>query len=275
MNLDRQSPEGLPAPQPRPGFANCPVVLLITAGSCVVWLVWIRDMPAWDSPLARWMVLKSGDWRASAVFLHPFFHDHILHLAGSLAALIVAGRALESQWGSLRFGFFYVFVAALSAVVAMLIEVLAGTTARSETQLLYFGGGAPALASLAVFSWVGDPEEGVFRFVSRRHLIWAVILLGGTGLMLIDPDYAGYRVELLPQVSGLLFGLVSVLLIPVVDRQLLRLELRRRRNEEERVTRIRQRVDLLLDKISTAGIDSLSPEERSFLRHASKHFKRP
>ena len=43
--------------------------------------------------------------------------------------------------------------------------------------------------------------------------------------------------------------------------------------ERERVREIRHRVDELLDKISSFGYDSLTADERSFLRHSSKHFK--
>lgn len=244
----------------------------------MVWLVWVGTDPhGSSSPLRVWMVLEPGAPEIRALLLHVFFHHDWMHLCGSLAALAFAGRLLEARWGSCRFGLFFAFVAAGSALVALGVEslfpdmIVPGDEAASRGTVT-FGSAAIGLASLAVLSWV-DEDDWDLRWVSKRSMLWALILLGATGLVLLDQESGGFRPFLLPQISGLLFGLIFVRVVPFGDRLLLRRQARRLRAEEERVLLIRQRVDQLLEKISVDGFDSLSPGERSFLEDASKHYR--
>jgi membrane associated rhomboid family serine protease len=260
-------------PVTRAGLGAIPVVLLLSSGQLLVWLVLWVGSDTGTFPPSHWMVLDGGDWTIRAFLLHPFFHRHPLHLAASVGALFFAGGVIERRWGSMRFGLFHVFVTYGSAAVACVVFWIAREISEAPARLVVFGGGAPALAALAAFSRI-DPEEPRRFWMTRRHLIWAAILLGATGLLMLDDPRADPRAVLLPQTSSLLLALVFIWLLPVADRFLRARSERRRRAEAERVTRMRQRVDQLLAKISASGYDSLSPEERAFLRQASRHFRR-
>lgn len=251
-------------------FGPFPVVVVaVTLASFMVWVAWVApggETPDWDSPLARWMVLRTEDFRVQAFLFHSLFYQYGLHLAATVVVLLYAGLRLEMRWGSIRFGVFYLSVTLLAAAISVFVDWIRGSPGS-----WIMGGAAVALASLTVLSVV-EEDTLVLQLVSRKYLIWCILILGSTGLVLLDGSED--RLFLLPQISGILLGWLFTLVMPHGDRLLLLWELRRRRMEEERVTRIRNRVEELLEKISVDGIDSLSEEERAFLKQASKHYRR-
>ena len=267
-----------PANAARMGFGSFPLVLLIGLGSFMVWLVWVsRDPRDWDSPLASWMILKAHSLQPQTFFVHTFFYDSALHFLVSIVALLYAGRLLEARWGSIRFGIFYLFVSISTAVITVLTEYCVEwfSVQPPPPEAWTYGGGASSLACLAVWSRVDSKDWAVF-WIAKRYVFWALVLLGSTFLVLLElnnnPNDT-HRLFLLPQLSGLLFGWIFALILPRVDRVLLLWEVRRHRAQEEDVLRIRKRVDQLLEKIAVDGMDSLSDEERSFLKQASKHYR--
>jgi hypothetical protein len=76
---------------------------------------------------------------------------------------------------------------------------------------------------------------------------------------------------LTPQLAGIALGAVLSMAIVRWDSATFAREERGRR--PERVLDIRRRVDQILEKISRDGMGSLSAEEHSFLRDASKVFR--
>lgn len=194
-----------------------------------------------------------------------------LHLAVCLGAIFFSGRILEACWGSARFALFFALATLGSAAFTL---ALSAALARD---VVIFGTGAGAFACLASFSTLQD-ERTVGRVFSARYLAWAVVFilaavlawLDGTGAARLSEEGAG--VFMLPQVSGVGFGILFVVLLPSYERWLLERELAQRRAQQRKVHDMRRRVDQLLDKISNEGSRSLSREEREFLEEASKHY---
>jgi membrane associated rhomboid family serine protease len=257
----------------RPAWASCPVVLLTSLGTTMVWLVWMGN-PSWDAPLPRWLALRLDGWQLHGLVTHALFHPYFLHLAASLAILLYAGRALELRWGSWRFIAFCVFIASSSALAAAVCEWMRATMlggAIAERWL--FGGGAVGIACLGTLAMV-EEDRWVLSWISRRYLLWAAILIGATGLASVDHLLSERPPFLLSQLSGLAGAWVFLKILPTVDAISRSVGERRRRARERRLSQVRQRVEQLLEKISVGGIESLSSEELGFLRQASKHYKR-
>ena len=132
------------------------------------------------------------------------------------------------------------------------------------------------MACLAVFAACYRQRQ-LAGIVSLEYLVWALIFIGAGGLAYLDGG-AG-KVEpaagsfLAPQVSGVLLGFVYLWLEPMCVQRYQNWQLRRLEIDRRRVGQIRRQVDELLHKISEQGYDSLTGQEKSFLRQASKHFK--
>ena len=205
------------------------------------------------------------------------------------AALVVlaAGGILETRWGTPRFLVFYVSVVGLSTGGSLIAGQMAVATGFFQEAVVDAPGGSSgpvsygssgfALACLVAAARY-TPERVWLGFFPARRILWALIIIGAAGLALLDSLSAdgdgSRRLFLLPQVSGVVIALAWLHLDPFCDRRVAAWRASRELRESERVGQIRHRVDELLDKISSRGYDSLSADERSFLRHASKHFKR-
>ncbi|MBI4586733.1 MAG: rhomboid family intramembrane serine protease [Planctomycetes bacterium] len=260
-------------------WGRFPLVLAISAVSVMVWLV--GSAPTEYYPFAGWMVLQTGGrtFPFQELLFHSLFYDRWLHLFLTLLALVTCGRSLEMRWGTLRFGIFYLLVTSGSAGIALLVSWIMSRLQDGWFERAWiFGGAAAALASMAAYSMV-EEDRMLLQIFSRRFLIWALIILGGAGLMVLEQAGLSHRdqhskVFLLPQISGLFLGWVYVHLLPHAASLLARWRRHRQEAERDKVFHIRLRVDQLLDKISRQGRQSLSAEEEAFLKQASKHYKR-
>ena len=269
---------------PRVNFATCPIVLFVTLGNSMVLVgaLVAQEGQTFQSPLAKWMVLEWPQMSATSLVLHCFFHPQPLHLVAVTIALLWAGRLLEARWGSLRFAIFYVLISISSALVGVFILEIGNVmnperAPELQHPIALFGGGAVAMACLAVASKV-EPDRSLLHWISSHYLFWIFIVLGATGLVVLETevfDESNPRLFLLPQLSGLPFGLIFQWALPRIDDMLESWAAARRRAAERELVKMRIRVDQLLDKINVDGLDSLSSEERSFLRQASKHYKGP
>jgi membrane associated rhomboid family serine protease len=219
------------------------------------------------------MALKTDRLEPQAFLAHAFFHEYGIHWAASLFTFFVAGMVLEPRWGLLRFGAFFVYVTLGSALISLAAERIRGALIPEAGGAWVFGGAAVALAALAAWS---QAEEGRWKpwGIPRKHAIWCAVLLGSTGLLFLERTDGEPRIFLICQISGIFFGWSFTRILPRLDGYVLRREQRRRKEEEDEVLQIRNRVDLLLEKISVKGFHSLSDEERAFLEQASKHYRR-
>jgi membrane associated rhomboid family serine protease len=199
-----------------------------------------------------------------------------LHWTFVVLAVVIAGGVLETRWGTPRFLVFYLLSVWGAAGVTLLTQYAAGHKGPS------YGAASVALASLAAVGYTYPDHRLVRSVPPMKHFTWILIFLGGAGLAWLDLlslSSAGGRGPwesssfLMPQVSGVAFALLFLKLDPWLLDVVKRWQRRRAAEERERVVQIRHRVDRLLEKISAEGMESLTRDEKLFLRHASKHFK--
>ena len=256
-------------------FPRIPVVIGISAVSSVVWLVLIATQgagPMWESPLGQWMALRTDHFDLRNLLTYHFLHENWLHLLIDMGAIFYAGRLLEVKWGSFRFSLFYLASVVGSGLIVYAVGVVA---APDPTQAcVSLGASGAALACLAASTLVVE-DRPVLGFFTERYLVWSGMLLGAALMVLLEyHDRSAFpRTPLLltPQLAGIALGAVLSMAIVKWDSATIAREERGRR--PERVLDIRRRVDQILEKISRDGMGSLSPEEHSFLRDASKVFR--
>jgi membrane associated rhomboid family serine protease len=212
------------------------------------------------------------------VITYMFVHGGFWHLFFNLLGLFFFGPPIEDRWGSKEFIKFYLICglggAALSFVFAFNSAVVGASAGVYGIMLafamlwpdvpIYIWGIFPvkakwlviALAALSLFSAVGGSPDGVAHFAH----------LGGfaAGFLYIKFDSAtGNPMHKLQK-------MVSRRRLKVIPGQLTkREEPRTRRREEEML----DEVDRVLDKISTHGMASLTPEERRLLDEVSKRYR--
>jgi membrane associated rhomboid family serine protease len=220
---------------------------------------------------AKGISLEGQILRPASPTLESFLTSHLLytsgyHLAVTLLLLLVLGGVLEARWGTPMYLAFYLCAALGTAAVT----VAAGTLGARGPSC---GATGVVLGCLAAVGMLYSDHKLIWFLPPLKYLTWAAILLLAAGLALLDARAAPDRGFNLPQVSGVAFGLLFAAFEPAWERATQRWKERREKGRKERVVALSLRVDQLLEKISDSGLDSLTPEEKSFLRQASKHYK--
>jgi len=238
---------------------RAPAVWAFLAVSLVLSIVG-RSSPG----LEGYLLLSTGTPTLEAFFLSPLYYRHFTYMGAAFAVILVIGGILESQWGTPRFVLFGLF----TAWGANLITLVTGTAL--DVSMPTFGAGSVALG-LLVAAGAQYPDFRVARHAPpARHLVWIIVFSAGALMA-----YFGNRANdlLLPQVSSVPLSLCFLGMDPMLLGFLRRRQARRVEQDRKRVKEIRSRVDSLLEKISSEGLDSLTRDERSFLERASKHFR--
>lgn len=235
--------------------------------ACVITLVvsLVLGQGAAGSGDAPSLVVQLQSLSLEAFFAAHLYHGSGLHLLGSLLFLGLVGSALEERWGTARFLVFYLLSAWGTSLVTLVTQVFLDEPGPA------CGSGGVVLALLAVVGRELPRKRLLGSLPPLASLVWIAIPTVSIGLVLLRLEGPGYF--LLPQLAGAPLGLllrggggwiVKVRSDWLEDRA---------RSERARLVEIHARVDRLLAKISATGIASLSRQERSFLRAASKHYR--
>lgn len=251
---------------------------LIIANAVVVLFMWVGLIPPF------WAFEHLG-FNASQVLTEPwtfvtymFVHASFWHLFFNMLALFFFAPPLEQRWGGAEFIKYY----AICGVGGALLSFL-------------FGGGTIVGASGAVYgvllayalNWPDNPIWiwGIFPIKAK----YFVLLLGGLSFFSAF-SASSDGIAHFAHLGGLLVGYVYLKKGWAVEAHLesLRKRLRRRkfsvipggperrdmngspRGPVDEEARVLEAVDRLLDKIAAHGLDSLTPEERSFLDEVSR-----
>ncbi|MBI4409512.1 MAG: rhomboid family intramembrane serine protease [Gemmatimonadetes bacterium] len=238
--------------------------------------------------LLTWVLPALGGWLAfapSLVLLRPwtlltymFVHAGFWHLFFNLLGLFFFGPPLEERWGSNEFLKYYLvcglggalfafpfgFHGAVVGASAAIFGIMLAFAMNWPDAPIYIWGIFPVkakwlvgiLAALALMSAVGGSRDGIAHFAH----------LGGfaAGFVYLKLDLAD-RVQL----AGLR-KLFTRPRLKVVQGEARPAETRRARRAEEKLL---DEVDRVLDKISTQGLASLSPEERKLLDEVSRRYR--
>jgi membrane associated rhomboid family serine protease len=218
-------------------------------------------------------------------FTYMFMHGGFFHLFFNMLALFFFGPPLEDRWGSREFIKYYLICglggAALSFLFAFDSSVVGASAAVFGIMLafalnwpdspIYIWGIFPvkakylvgALAVLALFSAVQGSSDGVAHFAHIGGFVAGFIYLkldGGTA--------PGTRLKRLFNRPRLTVASGRDASPPPPQPP------RRARAAGPDEERLLDDVDRVLDKISTSGLSSLSPEERKLLDEVSQRYRK-
>lgn len=204
------------------------------------------------------LVLSGQVWR---VFTWPFVDALSLWTILSLVLLWYFGRDLEAQIGRRSMGYLYLGMWASLTVLSLVLHLISGSGQMAGLGLVQF---------MVLLLWIAEYPQRPLFFGIRAWVIGAVLL----GLQLVLMLAGARYLDMLTLLGSLLFtailarryGLLSDLHFlpgrrrtptPSAPRPS-----RGERRETQRKASDAERIDELLEKISTEGIHSLTPAER-------------
>jgi membrane associated rhomboid family serine protease len=227
---------------------------------------------------------------------YMFLHGSTLHLAFNLLALFMFGGPVEDRFGSRSFIGFYLLCGMGGALLSLLL--VQGFAIREPI----VGASGAIYGVLVAFAWHW-PDAPIYMFPLPVPIPakWLVTFAFAVSLLLALPPFSGGGgVAHLAHLGGMVAGF---LYLKAQDMRLGRAERHLRRVSEPSVlvtpvprgrtvrgrggsapqtkphadsppdARAHAEIDRVLDKISAAGIESLTPAERKFLVEMSRHLR--
>ncbi|HRP06868.1 MAG TPA: rhomboid family intramembrane serine protease [Gemmatimonadales bacterium] len=265
-----------------------PWVLRLLAVNAVVLL--LQETLITSPRVTEWLSFDPGTAfrRPWTFFSYQFLHGGLLHLAANSLGLFIFGPSVEQRLGSSRFILYYLYCGLGGAVLSLLLATV--------MPIGPFIGASGAVLGLAVAFARFNPDATLVLFpipvpIKAKSLVWIFAALAVVGAISGGNDGIAHIAHL----GGLGFGLLYFAALGLSrDRELpevLPMEPRvpvgagrhRRRAAAERqvepepkqaardaATDESRETDRLLDKISATGIESLSSDERAFLKRISE-----
>ncbi|HEX7091011.1 MAG TPA: rhomboid family intramembrane serine protease [Longimicrobiales bacterium] len=264
------------------GYGLTPwVKRLLIANVVVFFALWLVDNPA----LTALLVFKPARllFEPWTLVTYMFVHGSFWHLFFNMLALFFFGPPLEERWGSREFLKYYLICGLGGAALSFLFawhSSIVGASAAVYGVMLAFAMNWP---DAPIYIW------GIFPIKAK----WLVAIFVGLSLM---SAVSGARdgVAHFAHLGGFAAGFLYLKLDwrlshrfarwkKMLNRQRHRLtvipgdrgkprptDTRARRREEERLL---DEVDRVLDKISKAGLASLTAEERRLLDEVSRRYR--
>ena len=253
-----------------------PGLFWIMTGILLLYLVQLSvRLFALDITLYRVLGLSRKDFFSNFAWYQPFTYmflhspKDILHPLMNLFILWMTGRELEPVLGRTKFTVFFFASGFFAGIVHIIF---------SPSYVIGASGSVFALLIVYALIW---PEREILAFFVFRMKIkyFALLLMGLQILHVLQSTQKG--ISHFAHIGGAAGGLLLFLLYRKTgfferveqynrDRRMRRHEQRIRKKAEEK-----DRVDEILDKISSSGLESLSRKERRFLDNAGKHLDLP
>ncbi len=209
-----------------------------------------------------------------------FLHSNLLTMVANVLLLLALGTPLAAAWGSMRFAIFYVACGIFGSLVSSLTG-LAATYAFPTVAPPLVGGATACILGLAAAFAITYAHDyfAVLYFLELRGravaalAALAAVLALGLGV-LVSGGGAATALAHAGQLSGLGCGFLIMWLEPLAGRYVAAARAHCAESRKTREAAMRERVDALLEKVSRVGMDHLSRRERSFLRSASRLYRR-
>jgi membrane associated rhomboid family serine protease len=245
----------------RPGLQyRAPPAVIVFSAIAVVLSLLGKSSPE----LSKDLVLSADKLTTEGFFASHLYHAYGYHLILVVLLMFSAGGVLESQWGTPRFVVFYLFTMSGSVLVTV------ATAALLQTKEPTCGAAGVSIGALVGAGYL-YPEYRLARYApAAKHLAWMMVFLAGAVLAFLHTSEGLF---LFPQVSGAGFAVLFLALEPWSRRLMTHWKARRRELRMKQVVAIRHKVEDLLAKISEEGYESLTRDEKSFLREASRHYR--
>jgi len=201
-----------------------------------------------------------------------------IHILGNMFMLWMFGGQTESYMGTRRFLKLYVLGAVFAGVLTCLFYGISGLRYPGDWSTPVIGASGAVCAVLAAFATLFPNRIILVFFILPMKVKHAVLLFAAAEAIV---TFSGTRsgIATIAHLGGFGFGFVFIRYGRRIQRIFLTLYERRRRQQskrdQENTRKLRERVDDLLVKVNEKGMDSLNRRERSFLKKASKQFRRP
>jgi len=274
MRLSRRKPSSLT----RRWSERQRVVLLVLVGTNVAAFVSQLFLEAYQPGIVRDYLGLSDrgihDAYAWQFITAMFLHAGPWHLAGDMVVLYLLGRDVESILGQRHFLYLYL-AGAVGGEMGHLFLM------PTDSVLLASSGGVAAVL-VAYATILPDLELtsilfSIFPFrLKAKHVVYTVVIVGIALLIMSRTGVVIHSAFL----GGCAAGWLYAHLLGFGRPSFLQRVVRQRRAEVERLDRmsaeqfITEKIDPLLDKILSNGIDSLTRGERHMLARAREKFTR-
>lgn len=223
----------------------------------------IAKVPQVNSFIYSELALHANTFKPWQCFSYMFVHFDLMHLFFNLLGLFFFGPNVEQSFGSNNFIKYYLLCGCGGAFAAYLMNLFTPIPPTIGASGAIFG------IYYACYRFFPDAIVHVYFLfpIKLKYLLLLLFLFSFLALFDTGSDVAHFA-----HLGGLLTG---VAYFRYSDSLYIWMENRRRKKiivEEEKEIQIKDKVDQLLHKISKDGMDSLSSQEKAYLKKASKKF---
>ncbi|MGE3063066.1 MAG: rhomboid family intramembrane serine protease [bacterium] len=243
--------------------------------SMVAWLilinvtVFILQQPFGDVMIYYFSLIPSFVTKKMFVwqfFTHMFMHGNLPHLFFNMFSLFIFGVSLEQLWGPKRFLSYYIVSGLGGGILHYLINV---------NSVIPSIGASGAVYGVLLAYGLTFPETVLYlNFFFPVKAKYAVIIFGVTELF-FGLTNARSGIAHFAHLGGLIAGFIYLRFEYKIFRQISKVKDTKvyKSFEEMNFQRKKERLDLLLDKISKIGYTNLSEDEKSELDILSRWFR--
>lgn len=202
-----------------------------------------------------------------------FLHDpySLFHIFFNLLTLYFFGHLPERTYGTQKFYICYFFSAVFSSLVFCVVHYTQGTQSAA------LGASGAIMGILMVAARLAPDNIVYFSLIfpiRMRTMIWFLIAIDlYTALMSPNGGVAAVS-HLGGLAAGHIFFTYSDRIFLFFERLDQQITIQHNREQRKKIRVSREEVDRLLDKISKNGINSLSQDEKEFLKKASKEYQK-
>jgi membrane associated rhomboid family serine protease len=251
-----------------------------------------KNFVAWVMVPGEALKLAARPW---TVFTHMFAHDGVWGLIGTLLWLWGFGYILQSLTGNRHLAPLYLY-GGIAGVLAFSLSINLIPVLKSNAPSLMLEGGKASVMAIALATTVLAPGYRIFPMINGGIPLWVLTLIfvifdyalvassgagiglahlagAGAGFFYMSREKAGYDPGgWLHRGYNWFFSLFEPA-PEAVETKRLKKEIFYKTEQAPFVRKpniTQQRVDELLDKINQKGFQTLTEEEREYLKQASK-----
>lgn len=214
----------------------------------------------------RYVFAKFMIWQ---LVTYMFLHAGVMHLVINMLMLWFFGPAIEAAWGRKQFLVYYFFTGIGAGFLSFLTS--------SHSSIPVVGASGAIFGVLVAYAMMFPDDVILLFFFFPMKVPYAVIVLAGINLLgALSAPYAG--VAYFAHLGGALFGYLylksewlRIHISYLSFSNLKRWWLKKREKKKKRFYKnLESKVDIILDKISRYGMDSLTRKEREILERKSR-----